>query len=137
MTAPQTNPNAPNEDPKKPFERPEEVPERPNESPSPPIPREVPEIREPGEGDREYDDKVRGDSSLRFAAYLSEDAEGFIAEAEQFDLAGRGPTRESAVKALREALEEKFATIEAVAPPSRPPQVPNIEVVVVGSSMSL
>jgi predicted RNase H-like HicB family nuclease len=58
------------------------------------------------------------------------DGDGWLAQCEEVDCAGEGPTQQEALAQLRVALEEYFGHAEAVAPP---PEVPRetIEIIVV------
>jgi hypothetical protein len=68
---------------------------------------------------------------VKVSAVVSKVEGGWLAECEDVDLAGEGPTREAALSTLRTALEEYFHRSEAVAPPTDAPRE-TIEIVVLG-----
>ena len=68
---------------------------------------------------------------MRFYVRLVRDSEGWVAATESTDDVGRGPTREEALLELRATLADRFGHVEAVAPPSRAPDKPRIEFVLV------
>jgi hypothetical protein len=69
---------------------------------------------------------------MRVAAILSQVGEGWLAQCEEVDRAGEGPSPDEAIASLREALEEYFGHAEAVAPPAQLPREA-IEIIVVDS----
>jgi len=69
--------------------------------------------------------------AMRFYVRLVRDSEGWVAVTESTDDVGRGTTREAALLELRAMLVDRFGHVEAVAPPSRAPEKPRIEFVLV------
>jgi hypothetical protein len=55
---------------------------------------------------------------------------GYVASCLEMPVESIGTTPDEAVYALRKALEVQLASVEAVAPPSRPPSVPQIDLAV-------
>jgi predicted RNase H-like HicB family nuclease len=67
---------------------------------------------------------------MRVSAVLSQVGNRWLAQCEEVERAGEGATPAEALARLREALEEYFGNVEAVAPPPEQPREP-IEIVVV------
>jgi predicted RNase H-like HicB family nuclease len=67
---------------------------------------------------------------MRVSALLTQIAGRWLAQCEEVDRAGEGSTPDEAVASLRDALEEYFGQVEAVAPPSRQ-AAESIEIVIV------
>jgi hypothetical protein len=67
---------------------------------------------------------------MRVAAIVSRVGERWLAQCEEVDLAGEGPTQDEALASLHKALEEYFGHAEAIAPPAESPRE-SIEIIVV------
>lgn len=67
---------------------------------------------------------------MKLSYTLSTDSDGYvIAECVESDVAGEGRTENDAIASLKKALHERLFRPDAVAPPSRPVPVPEIELV--------
>jgi predicted RNase H-like HicB family nuclease len=72
---------------------------------------------------------------MKVSAVVSRVAAGWLAQCEEVDRAGEGSTPAEALARLREALDEYFGHVEAVAPPASQPHEP-IEIVVIDGPSS-
>ena len=63
---------------------------------------------------------------MKYTYRLSSAAEGFVARCLEIPVSALGATEDAAVAALRQAVFERFAHVEAVAPPTSTPR-PSIE----------
>jgi predicted RNase H-like HicB family nuclease len=68
---------------------------------------------------------------MKVSAVLTQTAGWWLAQCEEVDRAGEGHTPDEAIASLREALEQYFGQVEAVAPPSEAPHE-RIEIVIIG-----
>jgi predicted RNase H-like HicB family nuclease len=70
---------------------------------------------------------------MKVSAVLTQTAGLWLAQCEEVDRAGEGKTPDEALASLREALEEYFGQIEAVAPPPSSALAPPepIEIIVI------
>jgi hypothetical protein len=65
----------------------------------------------------------------KFTYEMTEIDDGYIARCVESPTEATGSTPDLALNALREALAQGLVSVEAIAPPSRPPPAPSIELV--------
>lgn len=60
---------------------------------------------------------------------MTQTDDGYVAKCEELSVEALGRSPAQALAALRKEVEQRLASVDAVAPPSRPPPPPSLELI--------